>query len=139
MRTAGSASFDSTATLRWSEWNSGRTAPIGGSGTKTLIPVERLFEDRISVRDLERSIGFYRDMLGMEVGLLHSRSPEGMGGSTTLGRRTRPMNIRSIIVVVVFLAFSAIPLVQQPAGPEEKSAFKPKSFPFDTTWVVEDF
>ena len=49
------------------------------------------------------------------------------------------MNIRSIIVVVVFLAFSAIPLVQQPAGPEEKSAFKPKSFPFDTTWVVEDF
>lgn len=53
----------------WNEWNAGHSARIGGSGTNTLTPVERLFEDHISVRDLERSIGFYRDILGMEVGL----------------------------------------------------------------------
>jgi lactoylglutathione lyase len=66
---------------RWSEWDAGHTARIGGSGTSTLIPAERLFEDHISVRDLDRSIGFYRDILDMEVGLLQSRSAEGMGGA----------------------------------------------------------
>ena len=45
-----------------------------------MTSVERIFEDHISVRDLERSIGFYRDVLGMEVGLLQPRSVEGMGG-----------------------------------------------------------
>jgi lactoylglutathione lyase len=78
--------------VRWSEWNAGPTALIGGSGTNTLIPVERLFEDHISVRDLERSIGFYRDILGMEVGLFESRSPEGMGGALLwVGGRGRSM------------------------------------------------
>lgn len=76
----------------WSEWNAGHSARIGGSGTNTLTPVERLFEDHISVRDLERSIGFYRDILGMEVGLLQSRSPEGMGGALLwIGGRGRSM------------------------------------------------
>jgi lactoylglutathione lyase len=78
--------------VRWSEWNAGYTAQIGGSATNTPIPVERLFEDHISVRDLERSIGFYRDVLGMEVGLFQSRSPEGMGGALLwVGGRGRSM------------------------------------------------
>src|SRR5690242_426499 len=65
----------------WSEWNVGHTGLIGGSGNNTLTPVERLFQDPVSGRGLERSIRFYRDILGMEVGLLQSRSPEGMGGA----------------------------------------------------------
>jgi lactoylglutathione lyase len=78
--------------VRWSEWNAGHTALIGGSGTNSPIPVERLFEDHISVRDLERSIGFYRDILGMGVGLLQSQSPEGMGGALLwVGGRGRSM------------------------------------------------
>jgi lactoylglutathione lyase len=78
--------------VRWSEWNAGHNALIGGSGTNILVPVERLFEDHIGVRDLERSIGFYRDILGMEVALLQSRSPEGMGGALLwVGGRGRSM------------------------------------------------
>ena len=76
----------------WSEWNAGHTEQIGGSPTKAPIPVERLFEDHISVRDLERSVEFYRDTLGMEVGLLQSRSAEGMGGALFwAGARGRSM------------------------------------------------
>ena len=63
----------------WSEWNAGHTLQIGTSGIKTPIPVERLFEDHISIRDLQRSIGFYRDVLGMEVGLLQSQSEHCFG------------------------------------------------------------
>jgi len=78
--------------VRWSEWNSGHTARIGGSGANAVTPVERLFEDHISIRDLERSLGFYRDILGMEVGLLQSQSPEGMGGALLwVGGRGRSM------------------------------------------------
>ena len=76
----------------WSEWNPRHTQRIGSSAANTRTPVERLFEDHISVRDLERSIGFYRDILGMEVGLLQSRSAEGMGGALLwLGGRGRSM------------------------------------------------
>jgi len=76
----------------WSEWNTRHTQRIGISSANTTTPVERLFEDHISVRDLERSIGFYRDILGMEVGLLQSRSAEGMGGALLwLGGRGRSM------------------------------------------------
>jgi len=69
--------------VRWSEWNAGKTLRIGssGSGAVTPTPVERLFEDHVSVRDLERSIGFYRNTLGMEVGHLQSQSRAGMGGA----------------------------------------------------------
>jgi len=67
--------------VRWGEWNAGYSARISSSGANTVTPVERLFEDHISIRDLERSLGFYRDILGMEVGFLQSQSPEGMGGT----------------------------------------------------------
>ena len=66
--------------VSWSEWKAGHTTRIGSFVASTVTSVERIFEDHISVRDLERSIGFYRDVLGMEVGLLQSRSVEGMGG-----------------------------------------------------------
>jgi lactoylglutathione lyase len=78
--------------VRWSEWNASHTTRIADFGTNNMTPVEQLFEDHISVRDLERSIGFYRDMLGMEVGVLQSRSPEGMGGALLwIGGRGRSM------------------------------------------------
>ena len=76
----------------WSEWNAGHALQISALGIKTPIPVERLFEDHISIRDLQRSIGFYRDVLGMEVGLSQSQSPEGMGGALLwVGGRGRSM------------------------------------------------
>lgn len=80
------------STVPWSEWNAGHTARSGGYGINNLTPIERLFEDFISVRDLDRSIGFYRDILGMELGLLQSPSPEGMGGALFwIGGRGRSM------------------------------------------------
>ena len=66
--------------VQWSEWSAGQTTGIEVVAN-TLSPVERIFEDHISIRDLERSLAFYRDRLGMEVGLLQSQSPEGMGGA----------------------------------------------------------
>ena len=78
--------------VRWSEWNAGNTPRIASSGANTPTPVERLFEDHIGIRDLERSVGFYRDILGMEVGLLQSQSREGMGGALLwVGGRGRSM------------------------------------------------
>jgi lactoylglutathione lyase len=78
--------------VQWSEWNGAHTTPIGSSGANTVTPIERLFEDHISIRDLERSLGLYRDILGMEVGLLQSQSPEGMGGALLwVGGRGRSM------------------------------------------------
>ncbi len=35
-----------------------------------MIPIEGLFETHISVRDLERSIAFYRDLVGLELGIV---------------------------------------------------------------------
>ena len=35
-----------------------------------MTPVQGLFEAHISVRDLDRSITFYRDIVGLEVGLV---------------------------------------------------------------------
>jgi lactoylglutathione lyase len=32
-----------------------------------IVPIRRLFETHLTVRDLDRSIGFYRDTLGLEV------------------------------------------------------------------------
>jgi lactoylglutathione lyase len=60
--------------------------------------VERIFEDHISIRDLERSLAFYRDTLGMEVGLLQSQSPEGMGGALLWvgGRGTSMLGLYSL-------------------------------------------
>jgi lactoylglutathione lyase len=77
--------------VQWSEWNAGQKATTGSSAT-SITPVERIFEDHISIRNLERSIGFYRDILGMEVGLLQQQSREGMGGALLwVGGRGRSM------------------------------------------------
>ena len=40
-----------------------------------MIPVERLFEAHITVRDFERSIAFYRDVVGLSWGL---RNPNAL-------------------------------------------------------------
>jgi lactoylglutathione lyase len=78
--------------VRWSEWNADHPARIGSSHPNTATPVERLFEDHISIRDLDRSLAFYRDTLGMDVALLQSQSPQGMGGALLwVGGRGRSM------------------------------------------------
>ncbi len=55
-----------------------------------MTPVQGLFEAHISVRDLDRSITFYRDIVGLEVGLVQ---PERGAGSALLwvGGRGRSM------------------------------------------------
>jgi catechol 2,3-dioxygenase-like lactoylglutathione lyase family enzyme len=40
-----------------------------------MIPIEGLFETHITVSDLQRSITFYRDVVGLEVGLLQPERP----------------------------------------------------------------
>jgi len=46
-----------------------------------MIPVEGLFEAHISVRDLERSIAFYRDVVGLELGIAQPERPAAFFGS----------------------------------------------------------
>jgi len=78
--------------VRWNEWNAGQAPQIGSFGVNTPTRVERLFEDHISIRDLERSLRFYCHTLGVEVGLLQTQSPEGMGGALLwVGGRGRSM------------------------------------------------
>jgi lactoylglutathione lyase len=40
-----------------------------------MIRIEHLFEAHISVTDLERSISFYRDIVGLELGLAQPQRP----------------------------------------------------------------
>ncbi len=40
-----------------------------------MIPVEGLFEAHISVRDVQRSIAFYRDVVGLELGIAQPERP----------------------------------------------------------------
>jgi len=40
-----------------------------------MIPIEGLFEAHITVRDVERSIAFYRDVVGLEVGIVQPKRP----------------------------------------------------------------
>lgn len=53
-----------------------------------MIPIERLFEAHITVRHLERSMAFYRDVLGLEVGFTQ---PERPGALFWVGARGRSM------------------------------------------------
>ena len=40
-----------------------------------MIPIEGLFEAHISVRDFERSVAFYRDVVGLELGIAQPERP----------------------------------------------------------------
>ncbi len=40
-----------------------------------MIPIEGLFEAHISVRDFERSVAFYRDVVGLELGFAQPERP----------------------------------------------------------------
>jgi lactoylglutathione lyase len=40
-----------------------------------VIPIECLFETHITVSDLQRSIAFYRDVVGLELGIVQSERP----------------------------------------------------------------
>jgi lactoylglutathione lyase len=53
-----------------------------------MIPIEGLFETHITVRDLERSIAFYRDVVGLELGI---PQPERPAAFFRVGGRGRSM------------------------------------------------
>ena len=40
-----------------------------------MIPIEGLFEAHISVRDFERSVAFYRDVVGLKLGIAQPERP----------------------------------------------------------------
>ncbi len=40
-----------------------------------MIPIEGLFEAHISVRDFERSVAFYREVVGLELGIAQPERP----------------------------------------------------------------
>ncbi len=40
-----------------------------------MIPIEGLFEAHITVRDVQRSIAFYRDVVGLELGIAQPERP----------------------------------------------------------------
>ena len=40
-----------------------------------MIPIEGLFETHITVSDLQRSIAFYRDVVGLELGIVQPERP----------------------------------------------------------------
>src|SRR5579864_6002014 len=46
-----------------------------GCPVSTVIPIKRLFEAHIIVRDLRCSVAFYRDVLGLEVGIEQPERP----------------------------------------------------------------
>ena len=68
----------------------------------SIVPIKRLFEAHLNVRDLDRSIAFYRDVLGLE--LAHTVAARhaaffwiGDPGHTMLGLwsiHTTPMTMR---------------------------------------------
>jgi lactoylglutathione lyase len=58
-----------------------------------VIPIKGLFEAHIIVRDLQRSVAFYRDVLGLEVGIEQPERPAtflwvGGRGKSMLGTFT---------------------------------------------------
>src|ERR1700739_253390 len=53
-----------------------------------MIPIEGLFEAHITVRDLQRSITFYRDVVGLELGI---EQPERPAAFFWVGARGRFM------------------------------------------------
>jgi lactoylglutathione lyase len=53
-----------------------------------MIPIEGLFEAHITVSDLQRSIAFYRDVVGLELGI---EQPERLAAFFWVGGRGRSM------------------------------------------------
>jgi|SRR5208283_1565090 len=78
--------------VSWSEWKGIHENRICSSGLSGVTPIQGLFEEHISIRNLERSVAFYRDVVGLEVGLIQSQSQIGMGGALFwVGGRGRSM------------------------------------------------
>jgi lactoylglutathione lyase len=78
--------------VSWSEWKDIHENRLCISSLSGVTPIQGLFEEHISIRNLERSVAFYRDVVGMEVGLIQSQSQIGMGGALFwVGGRGRSM------------------------------------------------
>ena len=61
---------------------------MNGTAGRTAIPIRGLFETHLTVRDLERSIAFYRDLLGLP---LAHRVPERRAAFLWIGEPGRAM------------------------------------------------
>lgn len=78
--------------VSWSEWNGLPENRSCSPDLKRVTPVQRLFETHISIRNLERSVTFYRNAVGLEMGIIQSQSSVGMGGALLwVGGRGRSM------------------------------------------------
>jgi lactoylglutathione lyase len=91
-----------------------------------VIPVEGLFEAHITVRDLQRSIAFYRDVVGLELGLVQAERSaaffwvggrgRSMMGVFTLGSYPLKIFQHHIALQVSFEAILAAPERLRSAG-----------------------
>jgi len=78
--------------VSWSEWKGVHRNRPCAPGSNGVTPIQRLFEAHISIRNLERSVAFYRDVVGLEVGINQLQSEVGMGGALLwVGGRGRSM------------------------------------------------
>jgi len=78
--------------VSWSEWKGFPENRSCSPDLRRVTPVQRLFETHINIRNLERSVTFYRNAVGLETGLIQSQSSVGMGGALLwVGGRGRSM------------------------------------------------
>lgn len=78
--------------VSWSQWKGLAESRPCSPDSSEVTSVQRLFETHISIRNLERSVAFYRDVVGLEVGIAQSQSSIGMGGALLwVGGRGRSM------------------------------------------------
>jgi hypothetical protein len=54
-----------------------------------MIPIQGLFEAHVSVRDFERLVAFYRDVVRLELGIAQPERPAVFFGSAAAGRALR--------------------------------------------------
>jgi lactoylglutathione lyase len=78
--------------VSWSEWKGFLENRSCSPDLRRVTPVQRLFETHINIRNLERSVTFYRNAVGLETGLIQLQSCVGMGGALLwVGGRGRSM------------------------------------------------
>ena len=96
----------------------------------TIVPIRGLFEAHLTVSDLDRSIAFYRDVLGLTAGAAHSRAP----GGVLLGAVIRQGHARPVVIgtsplrMRLHIAFDvALPQVFESVAALRRAGITPRS------------